>query len=387
MCEKRQPILCLSTQDYDDLWTRKQRFMNYFADLGHPVIYVEAQWHWLTWFKRGRSQPGRAWRFLHRPRKIKDNLHVVTPPLLIPFFQMFASLALINNVIVGVWLKWTLRRMGLREPLVYSYVPYSHLAIKIIGAKKALYEKVDDLAAAQGLVRRTTVERLESKLLQMTKVVIVTAGRLKELLRDKHENVHVIPNACEIAHFGRRGSATASIVDTIPRPRIGFVGMLSYWIDCDLICRLAASEPNWQFVFIGPTAIDTTALRRFANVHFVGRVPYGVLPDAMAQIDVFINPYKNDAIAASCSPLKVFEYLAAGKPVVSVPMPEVMRFSPDIRIATTPGEFRTAITTLLSLAPAERLKLSDRLRELVRNDTWENRFAQTRRVIEETFAP
>lgn len=380
------PIVCLSTQDYGDLWTRKQRFMNMFAEDGHRVLYIESQWHWLTYCKRFSGQILRPLRFLSKPRRQKGNLFVATPPLLLPFHQMLKPVAIVNNLMLGLWLRWTTRRIGIVDSLVYSYVPYSHLAIRVLGSKKVLYEKVDDLAAAKGLVRRSTVESLEKQLLKMSQLVIVTASRLKSLMNGKHESIHVIPNACEIEHFNREKTAIEpQRLRAIPHPRIGFVGMLAYWIDLDLIKAIAAAKPEWQFVFIGPVSVDVSRFDALENIHFVGRVPYDYLPSYMDAIDVFINPYKRDDIAESCSPLKVFEYLAAGKPVVSVAMPEVMRFVPFVKIADSPESFITRIAELLKMTDMERRKLSTQLRALVKNDNWEDRFARTRKLLQETY--
>lgn len=381
------PIICLSTQDYSDLWTRKQRFMNWFAERGHRVIYVETQWHWLTWLKRNRGNRRRLTQFLHRPRDVRPNLWIATPPILLPFHQMLLPIAIVNNIVLGLWLRWIAARMRIKDPIIYSYVPYSQVAIRILGARKVLYEKVDDLAAAKGLVRRETVERMEKRFLGICKLVIVTASKLKEKLRDFHPNVHVIPNACDVRHFQEANErrVASTVLEAILTPRIGFVGMLAYWIDLDLIDYIAAHRPQWQLVFIGPVGVDVARLRMHRNVHFLGRRSYEELPELMAGIDVFINPYKRDDIAESCSPLKVFEYLASGRPVVSVPMPEIQRFAPHVRIAEHYVGFVRAIDELLALPPEERRRLQQTLRELVRDDTWQNRFEQTQRLIEETF--
>ncbi len=379
---EKVPILCLSTQDFTDLWTRKQRFMVNFAREGHRVIYVESQWHFLTYLKRWRGNAWRFLRYLRKPRQVEPNLYVATPPLLLPFFQMFTPIAVINNIIIGLWLRWICNRVGIKRPLTYTYVPYSHLAIKIVGSKKVLYEKVDDLAAASGLVRKHTVQKLEAKLLKITGAVIVTATRLKIMLVGRHKHVEVIPNACEVSHFRKTMTAKpAGAIAEIPRPRVGFVGMFAYWLDQDLIAHLADSYQNWQFVFIGPVSTNVDKLRRYANVHFIGRVLYRDLPNYMAGIDVFINPYKRDDVAESCSPLKVFEYLAAGRPVVSVPMPEVMRFAPDLRIADNYFEFGKAIKALLEMDGAERTRLQNRLTALVERDDWSDRFRRTQDVL------
>ena len=380
-------IVCLSTQDYNDLWTRKQRFMTDFARLGHRVLYVENQWHLLTYMKHLPLGWRRIFIFLHAPRELEPNLFVATPPLLLPFFQMSTPLAAVNNFVLGLWLRLQASRLQMNNPLAYTYVPYSHLAIKLLGSKKILYEKVDDYAAAKGLVRKATVDKLEKRLLKAAQLVIVTASRLKTKMQGRHSNVHLIPNACETQHFRKvTGIRTpADAIAKLPRPRIGFVGALAYWCDLDLIEYLARNRPHWHFIFIGPQHTDASQLEALANVHLIGRVPYSMLPSYMTGIDVFINPYKQDDIAESCSPLKVFEYLAAGKPVVSVPMPEVMRFAPHVRIAGDYRQFLLSIEELLQMPLAERKQLGRTLQSLVRDDTWTNRFNSTRQVMAEEF--
>lgn len=385
--EDKVPIVCLSTQDFDDLWTRKQRFMIEFARRGHRVLYVESEWHLLTYLRYLPKKWSRIFAFLKTPREVEPDLFIATPPLLLPFFQMFTPLALLNNFVVGLWLAWTARRLRIKNPLVYTYVAYSYLTIKLLGSHRVLYEKVDDVSSASGLVRKSTVDKLEKRLLKMTQLVIVTASRLKTLMQDRHDNIHVIPNACEVEHFNATDSIhdLPALIASIPRPRIGFVGAVAYWIDLDLIEHIAAKRPHWHLIIVGPVFVDVRRFTRYPNVHFVGRLPYESLPSYMAGIDLFINPYKEGNIADSCSPLKVFEYLAAGKPVVSVPMPEVMRFAPDVRIASDYEQFIGHIEEFLSLSNNERRQLSHKLMSLVKDDNWENRFNRTRQIMAETY--
>lgn len=358
-----------------------------FARLGHRVLYVESEWHLGAWLREFPADWRRLFAFLKRPCEVEPNLFVATPPLLFPCFQLFTPLALLNNLIVGLWLAWTARRLRIQNPLVYTYVAYSYLTIKLLGATRILYEKADDPPLTTGRVRRATIDKLERRLLKMTQLVIVTASRLKTLMQDRHDNIHVVPNACEAEHF----SAVAGIraipasVAVIPRPRIGFVGALAYWIDLDLIEYIAKRRPHWHLVFVGPVYLDTRRFLRYKNIHFVGRVPYDALPAYMSGIDLFINPFKPGNIADSCSPLKVFEYLAAGKPVVSVPMPEVMRFSPHVRIAKSQDQFIEEIEDILSLSTDERQQLGRELMSLVKDDNWENRFNRTRQIMAETY--
>lgn len=171
----------------------------------------------------------------------------------------------------------------------------------------------------------------------------------------------------------------------IPQPRIGFVGMLAYWIDLDLIEYIARSRSQWQLVFLGPVGTDISRLKAHPNIHFLGRIDYSQLPHYMAHVDCFINPYKRDDIAESCSPLKVFEYLAAGKPVVSVPMPEIARFAQGIHFAESYADFVDCIEAALEAASREGAILTNRLRALVKNEDWNDRYGRTRKLVREDF--
>ncbi len=378
-------IVCLSTQDWTDLWTRKQRFMQRFAREGHRVLYVETQFHWVSYFLRFRTQWRRIRSFFAGPRQLEPNLWVYTPPIVLPFFQMWRPVGYLNSLLLRSYLKRQLGVLGFSNELIYCYAPYATTLVSMLGAKRVVYECVDEFAAAKGLIRGDVVRDLELEMIRQSDVTIVTAQSLYDTKQMVAGRIHLIPNAADVAHFNRAVSANATVDDPlmteIPRPRIGFLGAVAYWVDLKLISFLAENRPEYQFVFVGPTHVDVKTLRRFNNIHWLGRQSYERLPELMAGIDVCLNPYVCDGVATACSPLKLYEYLATGKPIVSVRMPEAERFSYLTFIGDGYDGMLEQIDRALQLTPTQLAELSTKQIAESRNHTWDERFAATKRAL------
>ncbi len=384
----KSDILCISTQDFDDLWTRKQRFMKRFAQAGCRVLYVETQVHWVTYLREFKNRYKRIFRFLKGPKEVEKNLWVITPPPLLPFFQMSETICRINSAIMALFIRRALRKLALSDPIVYSYAPFSGFTVEKLGLSRRLYECVDEFCVNKGLVRKEVVSRLESNTIRSSDAVIVTAPFLYERKSRLGRKTFLIPNAVDVEHYRgvNRGEVkVADEVEMLPRPVIGFLGALAYWIDLDLIEYLARNLPDFSIVFIGPVSVNVSRLIRYRNVYFLGRRPYSELPALMAGVDVCINPYILDDTAAGCSPLKLYEYIASGKPIVSVRMPEAEKFSDLVEIADTYEEFAQRISVLAAKDDAWRREYADRAWNEAQNHTWESRFEQTNKILKECF--
>jgi glycosyltransferase involved in cell wall biosynthesis len=256
-----------------------------------------------------------------------------------------------------------------------------------LGERFAVYDCVDEFAASRGLVRRKVVEELERRLLQKVSMVIVTHEALRVAKSRSGRPVHLIPNAAEPDHFARAAAPetpTAPLLTGMPRPIIGFVGSLQYWIDFNLLRFLARSRPNWSFVLIGPVGrlAEISKLKGFPNVHVLGPRPYVELPSFVKAFDVCLNPYVVDELAANCSPLKLYEYLASGKPVVSVDMPAANEFNGVVAIGRDYAEILAKIDEMLNTPDPDGRLAADRM-AAVAPHSWENRF----RALESVLAP
>jgi len=377
-------IVCLSTQDWDGLWTRKQRFMQMFAENGNRVLYIETPVH-LLGLDVLPHDPGRFFRFLKGPRTLARNLHVATLPILLPFFQMSHAINAANQAAIGITLRRWMDRLGFDNPLLWLYTPFSAALVNTIGNKYCVYECVDEFRAAKGFVRSAVIGSMEDELLRRCNVTIVTQESLLPRRQKICPQTFCIPNGADTELFAKIAgdeSPIPSILERIPRPRLGFVGHIQYWVDLKLIGYIARNRPDWSIVLIGPIhpLADAADIKGLPNVHLIGKQPQSEIPRLLKGIDVSLNPYKPDDVAKHASPLKLYEYLAAGKPVVSTDMPEARKFEAQVRIARDYSEFLEHCAQAINNLP-EPQSVIDSRRASVSEHSWKNRFARVNEVI------
>jgi len=380
-----QDIVCLSSQDWNDLWTRKQRFMQRFARQGNRVLYIEAQAS-LASIGILRADWRRVFRWIAGPRPIEKNLYVATLPLVLPFFQMSIGINRLNNMFLLPLLRHWIKALGFQQLILWTYNPFSESFIGKLGERFAVYECVDELSAAKGLVRKEVIQELEKRLIQKVLLMIVTH---ENLYRSKHsmaKNICLIPNGADVEHFRK-----ASLCDTpvavemqaIPKPIIGFLGTIQYWIDFDLLRFLALARPQWSFVVIGPKGrlAQVEKIESLPNVHMLGRKRYDDLPSYLKGFTVCLNPYVVNETARNCSPLKLYEYLATGKPVVSVDMPEARKFDGSVWIGRDYGEILHLLEQAINPETENQELVSSRIR-VVQQHSWDCRYQQLEAVLE-----
>ena len=377
-------FLILSTQDWDSMPTRKHRWARRWASQGNRVLYVEQQMHWIGWLAAIRAEFGRAFRWLRGPRHAdaEPNLWVFTLPIVPPFFQMSAAINWLNNLWLAAILRWAMRRVGFTAPILWTYTPHSGDFIGKLGESFTVYECVDEFSAAKGLVYGPTIAALERDLLAKADLVIVTAPALLEAKRPLTRRVELVGNGVDVEHFSiasEPGTIVPPELTALPKPVIGYLGGVQYWVDFDLVAHAARVHPEWSFAFVGlvePLArIDK--VRGLPNVYFLGRQPYSQVPAFTAGFDVCINPYVLDDVAEKCDPLKLYDYLASGKPVVSVDMPAARRFADLIPLTRTADEFTRALERTLATpgdAAARQRAAADY--------SWAARFRQVESILE-----
>lgn len=380
-----QDIVCLSSQDWNDLWTRKQRFMQRFARQGNRVLYIEAQAS-LASIGILRADWRRVFRWITGPRPIEKNLYVATLPLVLPFFQMSIGINRLNNMFLLLLLRHWIKALGFQRPILWTYNPFSESLIGKLGERFAVYECVDELSAAKGLVRKEAVQELEKRLIHKVLLMIVTH---ENLYRSKHtmaRNICLIPNAAEVEHFKRASLCETPVaveMQAIPQPIIGFLGTIQYWVDFDLLRFLAIERPQWSFVLIGPKGrlARVEKIENLPNVYLLGRKRYEDLPFYLKAFNVCLNPYVVDTTAMNCSPLKLYEYLATGKPVVSVDMPEARKFDGSVRIGQDYQEILRLLEYAITQEEENQEVIAARIRA-VEQHSWHSRYQQLEAALE-----
>ncbi len=375
-----QDFVILSIQDWDVPPTRKHHFSRMWARAGNRVLYVEQEMHWLGWLADIKNQFGRVWRWLQGPREVEANLWVFTLPVVLPFFQMSAWINRLNNAFLLPIVRSQMRRLGFKAPILLTYAPFSADLVGKLGEQAAVYECVDDFTASKGLVNPQVLGRLEQQLIRTVDLLIVTHPALYESKGAGARCAKIVPNGVEAEHFAQAADPTyplAEAFEDLQHPVIGYLGGINYWIDTALLAEIARQHADWTVVLVGPQELlaDISPLKGLPNVVLTGRVPYEEVPRYVKAFDVCVNPYVLDGVAEHCSPLKLYDYLATGKPIVSVDMPEARKFEGLIDIARDRDEFVTlverAVERQLSDAGDERSK--QRMAE-ARKHTWRSRF-------------
>jgi len=244
-----------------------------------------------------------------------------------------------------------MREQALTDAVLWYYTPMALPFTNTLAAQAVVYDCMDELSAFAGAPQR--LRDLEEELFGRVDVVFTGGQSLYEAKRTRHANVHAFPSSVDVAHFATARTYTGEPPDhqSIGRPRIGFFGVIDERMDYDLLRGVAAARPSWHLVLVGPTAkIDPATLPRAANIHYLGPKSYAELPQYISCWDVAMLPFARNEATRFISPTKTPEFLAAGVPVVSTPITDVVRPYGEkglVEIAKTPLEVVRKVEALL----------------------------------------
>lgn len=260
--------------------------------------------------------------------------------------------------------------------LAWYYTPMALPFTRHLELDAVVYDCMDELTNFDGAPRE--LPSLEQELFQRADVVFVGGKSLYEVKRHRHSNTHLFPSSIDRDHFvvARRAMDDPADQKAIPRPRIGFFGVLDERLDRELLREVAEQQPTWQFVLVGPTVkITLESLPELPNLHYLGQKKYEELPAYLANWDVAMLPFAQNASTRFISPTKTPEYLAAGRATVSTPIPDVIDpygLNGLAEIAQGAQEFRRAIEKLLEPRDPEWL---ERVDAYLRDLSWDRTFA------------
>ena len=255
-------------------------------------------------------------------------------------------------------------------PVLVTGTPAAVGVVGSLGELVSIYFCMDNYAELPG-VSRALVDPLERKLLGKVGAVVATAAQLCEAKRPASTRAFHLPQGVNFDHFAAPQPVPPDLARLRP-PRIGFAGGVSECCDLALIQAVAAANPQGSVALVGPVSVDLAELTS-PNIHVLGDRPYATLPAYVQGFDVGIIPYVLNEWTRAVDPLKLLEYLAAGIPVVTTPIPEVHKYASVITLASGPTEFaRAAVAACVADGPELR-----RTRQLVaREQTWEHRATQ-----------
>jgi UDP-galactopyranose mutase len=272
--------------------------------------------------------------------------------------------------------------------LLWYYTPMALAFTDCLTPLATVYDCMDELSAFAHAP--ASLRQREAELLRRAGVVFTGGQSLYEAKRDAHPNIHPFPSSVDVEHFAQARTTSADPPDqaSIARPRLGFFGVIDERMDIELLRGVADARPDWQLVILGPVVkIDPASLPRNRNIHYLGSKTYGELPSYIAGWDVALLPFARNEATRFISPTKTPEYMAAGKPVVSTSIRDVVRPYGQqglVRIADTVPEFVAACEAALQEDATERLRQAD---AFLRQTSWDGTWTRMRHLLNSCMTP
>ncbi len=351
-----QDIVCISSIDWGFLWQGHQEITSRLAQAGNRIFYIE---------NTGVRSPGLAdvGRVSERLRKwarallsggvreVAPNIYVCSPLVLPPFGARWQRF--LNRRVLLPMVRRTVRRLGMQAPLIWTYLPTDtafDLSQLLRTPRSVLvYYCIADFEQLTPWPKE--LRESEKKIIESSDVIFAQGPELAARAARWNQNVHVFPFGVNLDAFPLpehpNGNGSAKVVadtsgpellQSLPRPLIGYVGGLHRHIDYEMLLEMARARPHWSWAFVGAIQTSVADLAALPNVHLLGQQRHDSLVRYIRQFDVCIVPYVNSQFTATVVPTKINEYLAVGKPVVSTELPAVRKFNEQHDILQTSGD-------------------------------------------------
>jgi glycosyltransferase involved in cell wall biosynthesis len=382
-------IIANAWQASHDNPTSKHQIAFELARMGHRVLWVEGA---------GMRKPSlgsssdrsriveklrKAFAGARRaPGKVDGEIHVLTP-LLLPI-PSSALVRRLNGMMCRVRASRVARRLSFRTPVLINYVPV--LADAMRGWRgKVIYHCVDRWSAFD-MYDSELMDAADAACCRYSDAVIASSTDLYKHCRTRHDRVSLVMHGVNHANFAAGLDAAKRPPDLPSGAIVGFFGLLSEWLDQDLICRAARELPDRHFLLIGRADVNVDRLAREPNVHLLGPRPFDELPAYIAHFDVGTIPFVVNELTRAVNPIKLREMLAAGCPVVSTALPEVEPYArisaggeedSFVDVASDADGFIAALRRRTESPPDADFRR--RISDAVVGETWE---AKTREIVE-----
>jgi glycosyltransferase involved in cell wall biosynthesis len=375
-------IAAIATRRIDDsLPTNVQHLMTRLA-CHFPVFYIEPPADLLYLLRKPRF-------ILRYFRKPSDTSLQIKIPILLPFGHRFKLIKKINQNLRTAQIRFFLRSKTNELLFLWLFSPKDFYLIDQLQVQKIYFHVTDDYSAfpnKAGLGSPSQIKSQENFIQKKADRIFVTSQYLAGLKDQWSTKIQLVSNVADVNHFAKARNANTPIppeLNCIPRPMAGFIGAVDrYKVDFDLIQYCAEDNPHISFVFVGPTGHgDDTAhhslpLKR--NIYYLGERPYQRLPSFLKAFDVCLIPYRLTRYTQSCFPLKLYEYLAAGKPVVATNLPAIIQHEDLVDVGACPEEFSQLIIRALQNDTPERITARQKV---AANNSWDHRIEQFKNIL------
>ena len=385
-------IICISGVPWDSYWLSLHQYMSRLAG-AHRVLFVNRPVALPRAIADG-ARSGADGRAIARGsvRRAGARLYVADPPPALPL-RFERPVTAVNQALRGSFIARVARELGFESPVLWIHDLDAARVVDRLDPWVSLYWVTDDHPSGPAF-RANRTNRVaamcarEHELLESVDLVLTTAPQLRDAKARFNSNSHCVPHGVDIDHFARAVDSetrAAPVFRAIRGPVIGFVGQINERLDRELVRLVARAHPEWSIVFVGPVlrGLDVGPLNELRNVHFLGPAALDRVPEFLKPMDVCTVPFLVNEHTRTMNPLKVLEYLAAGKPVVATPLPAVRAYGPHVALASGPEAFAAAVEQAL-------LEDSDGWRrrrlEFAGRHSWETRLDEIWGFIEMTAA-
>lgn len=365
---KEPALICFSHLRWNFVYQRPQHLLKRCA-LNRRVFFVEE-----PVFDNGSLSL--------EVNEVARDLHLVVPHLPEGLRSDVATTAVLKEMIHRM-----IRENEITEYICWYYTPMALDFTRGLKPEAIVYDCMDELSAFKGAPEDLVLR--ERELFAIADLVFTGGHSLYQAKRNHHHSVHAFPSSIDREHFMQARCPLADPLDqqAIPKPRLGFFGVIDERFDTQLLDEVATRRPDWHFVMVGPVVkIHPESLPRRSNIHYLGSKTYQQLPAYIAGWDVALLPFARNESTRFISPTKTPEYLAAGKPVVSTPISDVVHPYGDlglVRIASDTKEFIAEVEEALRSGPdAEWLSRVD---AFVANMSWDETWTRMSQLIDETL--
>ncbi|MGI9069729.1 MAG: glycosyltransferase [Pyrinomonadaceae bacterium] len=394
-------IICISSIEWDFLWQGHQEIAWRFAEAGNRVLYIE---------NTGMRSPGlrdadrvasrlKKWTSSLRTggvREVSPRVYVSSPVVLPPFGARWQRQ--INRRFLLPLVRRTARSLGMRDVLIWTYLPTDTALdlIQLLSTPRSalVYYCIADFAELTTHIRQ--LRKSERAIIAASDLIFAQGPELAAHCRQWSNRAHIFPFGVDLHKFplakvegdfasvAENSLEDVSLMHSLGRPVIGYVGGMHRHVDYGLLIEMARARKEWSWVFVGPIQTAVGELQELPNVHLLGQQPHKNLFAYIWAFDVCIVPYVNSLYTATVVPTKINEYLAVGKPVVSTNLPAVAKFNDEHQILLTAGnqldDFLSAIERSL-LSPGNEATIARR-REVAMLASWETRLEAMSQLIE-----